>query len=97
MTESATNDDSMESAMIPTHVAVIMDGNGRWAEARALPRHAGHRSGVKAVRETVENGGQARRFPPYAVCVQQRKLEATGGRSQPPDGSFSGSAATRSG
>jgi len=40
--------------MIPTHVAVIMDGNGRWAEARALPRHAGHRSGVKAVRETVE-------------------------------------------
>jgi len=54
MTESATNDDSTESAMIPTHVAVIMDGNGRWAEARALPRHAGHRSGVKAVRETVE-------------------------------------------
>ena len=40
--------------MIPTHVAVIMDGNGRWAEARGLPRHAGHRSGVKSVRETVE-------------------------------------------
>jgi undecaprenyl diphosphate synthase len=58
MTESATNDDSMESAMIPTHVAVIMDGNGRWAEARALPRHAGHRSGVKAVRETVETAAR---------------------------------------
>ena len=58
MTESATNDDSMESAMIPTHVAVIMDGNGRWAEARALPRHAGHRSGVKAVRETVETAAK---------------------------------------
>ena len=39
---------------IPTHVAVIMDGNGRWARKRALPRHAGHRSGVRAVRETVE-------------------------------------------
>ena len=38
----------------PTHVAVIMDGNGRWARKRALPRHAGHRSGVGAVRETVE-------------------------------------------
>ncbi len=39
---------------IPRHVAVIMDGNGRWARKRALPRHAGHRSGVGAVRETVE-------------------------------------------
>ena len=39
---------------IPTHIAVIMDGNGRWARKRALPRHAGHRSGVGAVRETVE-------------------------------------------
>jgi undecaprenyl diphosphate synthase len=39
---------------LPRHVAVIMDGNGRWASKRALPRHAGHRSGVAAVRETVE-------------------------------------------
>jgi len=39
---------------MPRHVAVIMDGNGRWARKRALPRHAGHRSGVGAVRETVE-------------------------------------------
>ena len=39
---------------IPAHVAVIMDGNGRWARKRALPRHAGHRSGVKSVRRTVE-------------------------------------------
>ena len=58
MTDSATNDDSMENAMIPKHVAVIMDGNGRWAEARGLPRHAGHRSGVKAVRETVETAAR---------------------------------------
>jgi undecaprenyl diphosphate synthase len=39
---------------IPTHIAVIMDGNGRWARKRALPRHAGHRSGVGSVRRTVE-------------------------------------------
>ena len=39
---------------IPTHVAVIMDGNGRWARRRALPRHAGHRSGVGSVRRIVE-------------------------------------------
>ena len=43
---------------IPTHVAVIMDGNGRWARRRALPRHAGHRAGVGAVRATVEYAAQ---------------------------------------
>ncbi len=43
---------------IPQHVAVIMDGNGRWARKRALPRHAGHRSGVGAVRKTVELAAQ---------------------------------------
>ena len=58
MTESATNDNSTENAMIPTHVAVIMDGNGRWAETRALPRHAGHRSGVRSVREIVETAAK---------------------------------------
>ena len=38
----------------PRHVAVIMDGNGRWARARGLPRTAGHQQGVQAVRRTVE-------------------------------------------
>lgn len=37
----------------PRHVAIIMDGNGRWAEARGLPRFAGHTAGVEAVRRTV--------------------------------------------
>jgi undecaprenyl diphosphate synthase len=40
---------------IPRHVAIIMDGNGRWARARMLPRIAGHRRGLEAVRSTVEN------------------------------------------
>ncbi len=39
---------------LPTHVAVIMDGNGRWASARFLPRVAGHREGARAVRRTIE-------------------------------------------
>lgn len=43
---------------IPRHVAVIMDGNGRWAQARGRPRVEGHRHGVKAVRETVEIGAE---------------------------------------
>ena len=38
----------------PAHVAIIMDGNGRWAKARGLPRIAGHRKGAEAVRRTVE-------------------------------------------
>ena len=39
---------------VPRHVAIIMDGNGRWAQSRFLPRTAGHRAGVAAVRATVE-------------------------------------------
>jgi undecaprenyl diphosphate synthase len=42
----------------PTHVAIIMDGNGRWAQARGLPRIAGHRRGGDAVRRTVTAAGE---------------------------------------
>lgn len=44
---------------IPGHIAVIMDGNGRWAQARRLPRPAGHQAGMAAVRELVEGGREA--------------------------------------
>ncbi|HEU4628695.1 MAG TPA: polyprenyl diphosphate synthase [Gemmatimonadaceae bacterium] len=44
---------------VPRHVAVIMDGNGRWARARRLPRPLGHRSGMRAVREVVEGAIEA--------------------------------------
>jgi undecaprenyl diphosphate synthase len=43
----------------PHHVAIIMDGNGRWAKRRGLPRTMGHRKGVEAVRETVQAAGEA--------------------------------------
>src|SRR5258708_38927201 len=39
---------------VPRHVAIIMDGNGRWARGRHLPRTLGHRAGMKAVREALE-------------------------------------------
>lgn len=42
------------ASKLPRHVAIIMDGNGRWAKARHLPRIAGHRKGVEAVRRAVE-------------------------------------------
>jgi undecaprenyl diphosphate synthase len=41
--------------VLPTHIAIIMDGNGRWAAERSLPRIAGHQAGVNAVRTTVED------------------------------------------
>src|SRR5215470_1187329 len=44
----------LDPARLPRHVAVIMDGNGRWAQQRGLPRIEGHRRGVQAVRATIE-------------------------------------------
>ena len=46
--------ENLSPARLPRHVAIIMDGNGRWAGQRGLPRIEGHRAGVKAVKATVE-------------------------------------------
>jgi undecaprenyl diphosphate synthase len=46
---------AVDPARVPAHIAIIMDGNGRWAKRRGLPRIAGHKAGVSAVRATVEN------------------------------------------
>lgn len=46
------------TANLPTHVAIIMDGNGRWAKARMLPRVEGHRNGVDSVRSVVRASGE---------------------------------------
>src|SRR5947208_7151372 len=48
--------DSVGQVALPRHIAIIMDGNGRWASARGLPRTAGHRQGVEALRRTVRAG-----------------------------------------
>ncbi len=47
-------DDARLASTVPRHVAIIMDGNGRWAKARRLPRHFGHKAGVESVRRVVE-------------------------------------------
>ena len=44
---------------VPRHVAIIMDGNGRWAKARGLPRSAGHRAGAEAARRALRSAGEA--------------------------------------
>jgi len=46
--------ETADAALVPVHVAIIMDGNGRWAASRGLPRVAGHREGARAVRRCIE-------------------------------------------
>ncbi len=60
---------------IPSHIAVIMDGNGRWAQQRGLPRIAGHSEGVDSVRDTVEACGQlgVRHLTLYAFSIENWK------------------------
>src|SRR5262252_10246909 len=48
----------LDPARLPKHIAIIMDGNGRWARRRHMPRIAGHRAGVAAVRSTVETAAR---------------------------------------
>ena len=48
----------LEEEIFPNHIAIIMDGNGRWAKARNLPRVSGHSEGIKSVREIVRICGE---------------------------------------
>ena len=48
----------IDRSALPAHIAIIMDGNGRWARKRGLPRVAGHRAGINAVREVVEGSAE---------------------------------------
>ena len=58
MNYTSSTQEVPEHGAVPRHVAIIMDGNGRWARSRLLPRIAGHRRGLEAVRATVENCAQ---------------------------------------
>jgi len=55
MTHASSTQEVPAHGDMPRHVAIIMDGNGRWARSRLLPRIAGHRRGLESVRATVEN------------------------------------------
>jgi undecaprenyl diphosphate synthase len=64
---------------LPAHVAIIMDGNGRWAAQRHLPRVEGHRAGIDSVRDTVETAARLgiRVLTLYAFSVENWKRPAT--------------------
>jgi undecaprenyl diphosphate synthase len=66
---------SIDPARLPQHIAIIMDGNGRWARRRSLPRVAGHRAGVEPVRTTVETCARLgiRALTLYAFSVENWK------------------------
>ena len=49
----STQHSALSADKLPRHIAVIMDGNGRWAKSRGFPRLAGHKAGVESVREIV--------------------------------------------
>ena len=59
MSTHALHLSAQAKAVIPAHVAIIMDGNGRWARQRGLPRVEGHRNGVESVRAVVRAAGEA--------------------------------------
>jgi undecaprenyl diphosphate synthase len=56
--EEALLAESIDFKKLPRHIAIIMDGNGRWAKSRNLPRAEGHRAGAKAVREAIETSAR---------------------------------------
>ena len=64
---------------LPRHIAIIMDGNGRWAAQRSLPRVEGHRAGIDPVRETVETGARLglRVLTLYAFSIENWKRPAS--------------------
>ena len=73
----------MSAANLPRHVAIIMDGNGRWAQKRGLPRLLGHRKGAAVLEEAVENADEAgiKYLSVYAFSTENWKrseMEVTG-------------------
>src|SRR3954464_14729472 len=58
MTTAQVHLSAQAKASLPTHVAIIMDGNGRWAKERSLPRVEGHRNGAESVRAVVRAAGE---------------------------------------
>jgi undecaprenyl diphosphate synthase len=70
----------LDPARLPRHIAIIMDGNGRWAKRRHMPRIAGHRAGVASVRSTVETAARIKisALTLYAFSEENWKKRPTG-------------------
>ena len=71
----------LSGGRVPRHVAVIMDGNGRWAKQRGLPRAAGHRAGTENIRRVIERFADHGVQLPHALRLQHRELEPAPARS----------------
>ena len=70
-----------ENLKIPAHVALILDGNGRWAKKRGLPRQLGHKKGCETLEQIVEDA--ARQNPVSdSLRIFHRELETPGGGSR---------------
>ena len=82
--------DGLDLARLPRHVAVIMDGNGRWARQRRLPRVEGHRAGIASVRATVETAARLELDGPHPLRLLDRELEASAPRGRDADGAAQG-------
>ena len=63
--------------MLPEHIGIIMDGNGRWAQKRGLPRSAGHKQGARTFREIVQVLPEHRNPVSDSLCLFHRELEAS--------------------
>src|ERR1700694_3432060 len=70
---------AIDPARIPAHIAIIMDGNGRWAGRRRLPRVAGHQAGIGPVRSTVETCARLgiKALTLYAFSIENWKRPRT--------------------
>ena len=62
---------------IPSHIAIIMDGNGRWAKKRSLPRIAGHREGMKNVRKITHYSADSSPSPSVAAAAAEARVART--------------------
>ena len=70
---------ALDPARLPEHIAIIMDGNGRWANRRSLPRVAGHKAGIGPVRSTVESCARlgVKALTLYAFSIENWKRPRT--------------------
>src|SRR5258706_8571078 len=85
MTHASSTQDIPAHDDVPRHVAIIMDGNGRWARSRLLPRIAGHRRGLQAGRPTIENlADPGIEFPTPFAFHSHNWPRPAGGQARPP-------------
>ena len=72
---------NLEKENLPKHIAIIMDGNRRWAKAKGKPAGFGHKEGAKVLEKNSKICKQNRYRTYHSICIFNRKLEKSQGRS----------------